>query len=110
MKGHANCVKFVRDLNIPTLVLGGGGFTMSNVARTWAFETGVLIGRPMTRVLPYCSYYEVRSNISDTYLRLADPGFSITVLITNLMSEHLMQQMKTPRIISTRHWCRSWST
>lgn len=42
--GHANCVKFVKKFNLPTLVLGGGGYTMRNVARTWAYETGVVVG------------------------------------------------------------------
>lgn len=30
--GHANCVKFVKSFNIPTLVLGGGGYTIKNVS------------------------------------------------------------------------------
>lgn len=42
--GHANCVKFVKKFNLPTLVLGGGGYTMRNVARAWAYETGVVVG------------------------------------------------------------------
>lgn len=59
MDGHANCVNFVKSFNLPTLVLGGGGYTMRNVARTWAFETGVLVGQEMDRSLPYNEYYEV---------------------------------------------------
>ena len=35
-RGHGKCVSFVRDFNIPTLVLGGGGYTVRNVARCWA--------------------------------------------------------------------------
>ncbi|KAK5454423.1 histone deacetylase [Exophiala xenobiotica] len=58
MKGHANCVRFVKSFNLPTLILGGGGYTMRNVARTWAFETGTLVGEPMTPNLPYNDYYE----------------------------------------------------
>ncbi|KAI1103655.1 hypothetical protein F4804DRAFT_309497 [Jackrogersella minutella] len=58
MDGHANCVKFVRSFNRPTLVLGGGGYTMRNVARTWAFETGLLVDAPMDRTLPFNEYYE----------------------------------------------------
>ncbi|PQE20297.1 putative histone deacetylase protein [Rutstroemia sp. NJR-2017a BBW] len=58
MRGHANCVQFVKSFNKPTLVLGGGGYTMRNVARTWAFETGVLVGKEMDPVLPYNEYYE----------------------------------------------------
>ncbi|KAI9699239.1 MAG: histone deacetylase [Bogoriella megaspora] len=58
MKGHANCVQFVKSFNLPVLVLGGGGYTMRNVARTWAYETGQLVGQDMGSQLPYNDYYE----------------------------------------------------
>jgi histone deacetylase 1/2 len=61
MRGHANCVNYVRSFGLPTLVLGGGGYTMRNVARTWAYETGRLVGVEMDPVLPYNEYYEVTS-------------------------------------------------
>jgi histone deacetylase 1/2 len=59
MTGHANCVKFVQSYNLPTLILGGGGYTMRNVSRTWAYETGLLVGEQMSTNLPYNDYYEV---------------------------------------------------
>jgi histone deacetylase 1/2 len=64
MRGHANCVNFVRSFNKPTLVLGGGGYTMRNVARTWAFETGVVLGKhnEMDPALPFNEYYAVRTS------------------------------------------------
>lgn len=58
MRGHANCVNFVKSFGLPTLVLGGGGYTMRNVARTWAFETGQLVGTDMRSDLPFTDYYE----------------------------------------------------
>jgi histone deacetylase 1/2 len=58
MRGHANCVNFVKSFGLPTLVLGGGGYTMRNVARTWAFETGQLVGTDMKSDLPFTDYYE----------------------------------------------------
>lgn len=61
MRGHANCVSFVKSFNLPTLVLGGGGYTMRNVARTWAYETGQLLGQEMGPDLPYTDYYEYYS-------------------------------------------------
>jgi histone deacetylase 1/2 len=61
MRGHANCVKYVKSFNLPTLVLGGGGYTMRNVARTWAYETGQLVGQEMGPDLPYTDYYEYYS-------------------------------------------------
>jgi histone deacetylase 1/2 len=59
MKGHANCVNFTKSFGLPVLVLGGGGYTMRNVARTWAYETGMLVGEQMGPELPYNDYYEV---------------------------------------------------
>ncbi|KAI8379711.1 uncharacterized protein BYT42DRAFT_569724 [Radiomyces spectabilis] len=58
MKGHANCVEYVKKFNLPTLVLGGGGYTMRNVARAWAYETGVVVGQEIGPDMPYNDYYE----------------------------------------------------
>ena len=30
---------------IPIVVLGGGGYNVKNVARCWAYETGICLGR-----------------------------------------------------------------
>lgn len=59
MKGHANCVDFVKRFTVPILVLGGGGYTMRNVARAWAYETGLLVNQPLGPTLPFNEYYEV---------------------------------------------------
>ncbi|KAJ5340945.1 hypothetical protein N7541_010069 [Penicillium brevicompactum] len=58
MRGHANCVNFIKSFDLPTLILGGGGYTMRNVARTWAYETGILVGEGLESELPYNDYYE----------------------------------------------------
>ncbi|KAJ5439301.1 Histone deacetylase RPD3 [Penicillium daleae] len=58
MRGHANCVNFIKSFDLPTLILGGGGYTMRNVARTWAYETGILVGENLESELPYNDYYE----------------------------------------------------
>jgi histone deacetylase 1/2 len=44
LTGHANCVQFIKSFGLPLLILGGGGYTIRNVARTWAFETGLAAG------------------------------------------------------------------
>ncbi|KAF2644475.1 hypothetical protein P280DRAFT_465803 [Massarina eburnea CBS 473.64] len=58
MDGHANCVRYVKSFNVPVIVLGGGGYTMRNVARTWAYETGQLVNQQMVKQLPFNDYYE----------------------------------------------------
>ena len=35
VKGHAKCVEVVKTFNLPLLMLGGGGYTIHNVARCW---------------------------------------------------------------------------
>jgi histone deacetylase 1/2 len=40
---HAQCVEFVKKFNVPLLLLGGGGYTIRNVARAWAFETAIAV-------------------------------------------------------------------
>ncbi|OXB77798.1 UNVERIFIED_CONTAM: hypothetical protein H355_000553, partial [Colinus virginianus] len=43
IKGHAKCVEFVKSFNLPMLMLGGGGYTIRNVARCWTYETAVAL-------------------------------------------------------------------
>jgi histone deacetylase 1/2 len=59
-KGHAQCVTHVQNYNVPTLVLGGGGYTIRNVARCWAYETAVVLGKgeDVSNNIPYNDYYE----------------------------------------------------
>ena len=38
VKGHAECVRYMRSFNVPLLLLGGGGYTIRNVARCWCYE------------------------------------------------------------------------
>ena len=58
LKGHAECVSFVKSFNIPVLVLGGGGYTLRNVPRCWTYETSVLLDTPVKDTLPYNDYFE----------------------------------------------------
>lgn len=58
LKGHANCVQFIKSLGLPLLLLGGGGYTIRNVSRTWAFETGLAAGQELCREIPMNEYYE----------------------------------------------------
>ena len=44
IKGHGECITFLESFKVPLLVLGGGGYTVKNVARCWAYETGMLAG------------------------------------------------------------------
>ncbi|XP_077220334.1 histone deacetylase 6-like [Tasmannia lanceolata] len=58
VRGHADCLRFLRSFNVPLMVLGGGGYTIRNVARCWCYETAVAVGVEPENNLPYNEYYE----------------------------------------------------
>ncbi|RLN91859.1 hypothetical protein BBJ28_00015880 [Nothophytophthora sp. Chile5] len=57
-KGHGECVRFVKGFGLPTLVLGGGGYTIRNVSRAWAYETSILLDEEVSNNIPYNDYFE----------------------------------------------------
>ena len=58
LHGHAECVRFVRSFGLPTLLLGGGGYTIRNVARCWANETATVLGETLPDYIPPNDYIE----------------------------------------------------
>jgi len=52
LEGHANCVKFMKTFGVPLILLGGGGYTIRNVARCWALETATAIGKEISDEIP----------------------------------------------------------
>ena len=58
LEGHADCVEFMKSFNKPLLLLGGGGYTMRNVARCWTAETAVALDEELDPQLPFTDYYE----------------------------------------------------
>ena len=58
IRGHGECVRYVKKHNLPLLVLGGGGYTIRNVARCWAYETALILNRDIDNIIPTNEYYE----------------------------------------------------
>jgi histone deacetylase 1/2 len=81
MQGHAHCVRFVRDMNIPFILLGGGGYTVKNASRTWAYETACALGieNDIDLNLPWNEFFDwfgpryrlevAENNMEDTNLK-----------------------------------------
>ena len=59
-------MKFVKSFNVPTLVLGGGGYTVKNVARCWTFETSLLLDTEVSNELPYTGQHKLIHKSADT--------------------------------------------
>eukprot|EP01097_Dermamoeba_algensis_P009230 TRINITY_DN6434_c0_g1_i1.p1 TRINITY_DN6434_c0_g1~~TRINITY_DN6434_c0_g1_i1.p1 ORF type:complete len:439 (+),score=66.82 TRINITY_DN6434_c0_g1_i1:84-1400(+) len=58
LKGHGECVSFVKGFGLPLLVVGGGGYTIKNVARCWTYETSLLLNKEISNEIPYNDYFE----------------------------------------------------
>ncbi|CAB4064016.1 HDAC1_2 [Lepeophtheirus salmonis] len=58
LKGHAKCVEFMKKYNLPLMLLGGGGYTIRNVARCWTYETSIALNVEIANELPYNDYFE----------------------------------------------------
>jgi hypothetical protein len=46
----------MKSFGVPLLVLGGGGYTIRNVARCWTYETSVLTETDLPNDLPFNEY------------------------------------------------------
>ncbi|XP_071134734.1 histone deacetylase 8-like [Mytilus edulis] len=56
-KGLGKCLYFLLQWNLPTLVLGGGGYNLSNTARCWAFLTALATGKQIPTEIPDHEYF-----------------------------------------------------
>ena len=94
IKGHASCVDFVRKLNIPLLVLGGGGYTIKNVSRTWSYETAVLLHKEIANEIPYNNFIEWYAPTYQLHLPKSDmKNQNTTAYLDNMMSAWLPDLM-----------------
>jgi len=73
LKGHGECVSFVQSFGLPLLVLGGGGYTIRNVARCWSYETSLLLKSDISDELPF-----------NDYLEYYGPDFRLHITPTNM--------------------------
>ena len=58
LHGHASCIEFVKNFCLPVLFLGGGGYTIRNVARCWTYETSIILDCELPNELPMNEYFE----------------------------------------------------
>ncbi|KAJ3296190.1 Histone deacetylase 8 [Borealophlyctis nickersoniae] len=52
IRSHGAAVKHVLDLNVPTILLGGGGYSNTLAARCWAYVTGIACGVNISEDIP----------------------------------------------------------
>ena len=86
VKGHGDCVKFVKSFGIPTLVLGGGGYNIRNVSRCWCYETSVLLDMQINNNIPNNDFIQYYGPEYKLHLQPAD--------VTNLNTREDLEKLK----------------
>jgi len=87
LKGHAACVDYMKSFNVPLLILGGGGYTVRNVARCWANETGAVLDQKLSEEIPYNEYYEYYG-----------PDFNLHITPSNMENHNTKKYMEDTKI------------
>jgi len=91
-KGHGECVSYVKSFKIPTLVLGGGGYTLRNVARCWTYETSICVDKELETDLP----------VDTEYFQYFSPDFTLHPAV-NPRSENANSKQYLDSIVETMY-------
>lgn len=66
-KAHGHAVKTVLSKKVPTVLVGGGGYTIENVSRCWAYEASLAGNVELPEKLPkslyFYDYYKLDKNL-----------------------------------------------
>lgn len=94
--GHSHCVQYVRAKNIPLILVGGGGYTVKNASRAWAYETACALGmeKDIDPKLPWNDYFE-----------WFGPRYRLEVLATNAVDENTKKHKDTILWVSLFFLC-----
>jgi len=96
--GHGECVNHMLKYGVPTILLGGGGYTITNVSRCWTYETAVALNKTLDNNLPKIENYYEHYN----------PDFKLHLTVSclfRLVFEHFLGEtscgkQKQPRIFT----------
>jgi len=56
-RGIGKCLEWILDWELPTLLLGGGGYNYANTARCWTHLTAVALGEELSKDIPEHQYF-----------------------------------------------------
>lgn len=77
IQGHGTAFAHVLSKGLPTVCLGGGGYTAENVSRCWTYESFLALGKDVPKYLPenleYQSIYTVNELLRPLHNSQEDP-------------------------------------
>jgi len=86
MEGHSQCARFVKSFNLPTMMVGGGGYTTKNVSREWTKETSIMCGVELDENLPW-----------NVYMEYYGPRYKLEVLANNMDDQNTPEYLASIR-------------
>ena len=86
IKGHAAVIEFIKTFDVPMLVLGGGGYTIRNVARCWCYETSRLLNVAIDATVPW-------HDDMDYYL----PDYQLHMPVSNMQNDNVKEQLEATK-------------
>jgi histone deacetylase 1/2 len=101
VKGHGNCLKYVRNLNLPLLILGGGGYTLRNVPRCWTYETGIALGLELDDDLPRTDFHDYFYPEYKLHMPVSNMENANTPEYLNYVLENIENNLKQLNVGST---------
>ncbi|GIL69817.1 hypothetical protein Vretifemale_631 [Volvox reticuliferus] len=94
LEGHSNCLEFLAKFNVPMLILGGGGYTLRNVARCWCYETGRMMNIDLPDGLPDKALDEFNMYLDTQRLRIA---------VSNMKNANERQELEQIKTAALEH-------
>mmetsp|Transcript_41984 Transcript_41984/g.69862 ORF Transcript_41984/g.69862 Transcript_41984/m.69862 type:complete len:461 (+) Transcript_41984:65-1447(+) len=86
IRGHAACLEHVKSFGVPMLVLGGGGYTVRNVSRCWAYESARLLNQPVPDSVPWHEYMDYYA-----------PEYKLHIPVSNMQNENSPEMLEKTR-------------
>ncbi|ROT66423.1 putative histone deacetylase 8-like isoform X2 [Penaeus vannamei] len=77
-----SCIKHIRNLNKPTLFLGGGGYNKVNAAKLWTVITSAIVDKPLSADIPEHRFFP-----------LYGPSFELEVSVGLRKSENSQKSL-----------------
>lgn len=84
VRGHGECVSYIKSMGVPILLIGGGGYTLRNVPRCWVYETSLATGVEIDDNIPESSLYR-------SYF---EPDLKIHMPVSNMENKNTKEKME----------------